>query len=140
MLAVLTAVVAVGVVAPLPAADAAVRPCSRGTVALTFDDGPRAVTTDRILKTLANRNVKATFFVVGSNAASHPALIRRELREGHQVGNHTYRHEQLTDLSDSAIASTLRRTQAAIQRAGAPKPTLFRPPYGATNKLSLIHI
>ena len=122
----------VGAALPTHPAEA-VTPCSRGTVALTFDDGPHGTHTPRVLDILRKRKAKATFFQVGNNVAKHPRITRRAHDEGHRVGNHTLRHEQLTRLSNSAIRDTLRRTNRRITDTGAPKPTLVRPPYGATN-------
>lgn len=127
----LVAAVLLGGLPPAPAA--AVTPCSRGTLALTFDDGPHARYTAQVLDALARRRVSATFFQVGQNIARLPALTRRAHNEGHRVANHTYRHENLTRLSDAAIRDTLRRTNRAARNANAPTPTLVRPPYGATS-------
>jgi peptidoglycan/xylan/chitin deacetylase (PgdA/CDA1 family) len=122
------------VVGGLPVAPAeAVTPCSRGTVALTFDDGPHATYTPKVLDVLAARKVKATFFQVGSQVANRPRLTRRAYDEGHRIGNHTYNHENLTRLSASGIRDTIRRTNRRIADAGAAAPTLVRPPYRATN-------
>jgi peptidoglycan/xylan/chitin deacetylase (PgdA/CDA1 family) len=120
-----------GQLPPQPAT--AVSACSRGTVALTFDDGPHGTYTPQVLDILAKRRVKATFFEVGSQVANRPKVTRRAHAEGHRVGNHTYNHENLTKLSDGAIRDTLRRTNTRIRDAGAATPTLVRPPYGATS-------
>ena len=122
----------VGAALPLHPAEA-VTPCSRGTVALTFDDGPHGTYTPKMLDILRRRQAKATFFQVGTNVANHPRITRRAHDEGHRIGNHTWRHENLTRLSDSAIRDTLRRTNRRIADTDAPKPTLVRPPYGATS-------
>jgi peptidoglycan/xylan/chitin deacetylase (PgdA/CDA1 family) len=111
----------------------AVTPCSRGTVALTFDDGPHGTFTPKVLDILAARKVRATFFQVGTRVASSPKLTKRTHQEGHRVGNHTWNHENLTQLSSSAIRDTLGRTNRRIRDAGAATPTVVRPPYGATN-------
>lgn len=108
--------------------------CRHGKVALTFDDGPQRGTTRRLLRILHKRHAPATFFVQGYRVRAHPRLIRRMARAGHRVGNHTWNHKQLTDLPRRRIRSQLVRTNRAIKRAGAPRPTLMRPPYGATNR------
>jgi peptidoglycan/xylan/chitin deacetylase (PgdA/CDA1 family) len=113
------------------AAQAAVTPCSRGLVALTFDDGPAAAVTPALVDVLVARKVPATFFVVGERVRATPAIVRRTARLGFTIGNHTYRHENLTKLGDAAIASTLRRTRTAIRDAGVTPSALMRPPYGA---------
>lgn len=104
-------------------------PCSAGYVRLTFDDGPDAVVTPQVLDTLKARGVKATFFVIGSKVADQAALVRREITDGHQVGNHTWDHPYLTQLTASEQTAELQMASAAIVAAGAPQPTLWRPPY-----------
>lgn len=113
------------------AAAAGVRPCSAGLVTLTFDDGPAAGVTPRLLQTLADLRVPATFFVVGARVDAQPQLTAALHDGGHQVGNHTYRHAQLTRLGRPEIRSELLRTRRAIRRAGAVAAPLMRPPYGA---------
>ena len=110
------------------AVDCAVAKCA----ALTFDDGPVAQTTD-LLDILAEKDVKATFFTVGSNVANHPEILRRMVAEGHVVGNHTMDHPQLTRLSAGAVLKEVTRTNDLIEQATGQRPTLLRPPYGATN-------
>lgn len=101
-------------------------------VALTFDDGPVTGTT-QLLDLLKAKGVHATFFMVGSNVALHPALVRRMLADGNVLGNHTWDHAQLTRLDPAAMQQEITRTNAAIQKATGTVPTLLRPPYGATN-------
>ena len=101
-------------------------------VALTFDDGPVAGTAS-LLDVLKKKRVHATFFMVGSNVALHPALVRRMLADGNVLGNHTWDHAQLTRLSAAGVQQEISRTNAAIQKATGTTPRLLRPPYGATN-------
>lgn len=100
--------------------------------ALTFDDGPVAETVE-LLDMLRDKGVPATFFTVGSNVANHPEILKRMVAEGHVVGNHTYDHPQLTRLGEAAIRKEITRTNALIEKATGRRPTLLRPPYGATN-------
>lgn len=100
-------------------------------VALTFDDGPHPTHTPKLLNTLKRYNVKATFYVTGTNAARYPHLVRRMVAEGHEVGNHTYTHPNLTTLSDAQVRSQIDRSITAISSATGVKPRTFRPPYGA---------
>ncbi|MGI5452408.1 polysaccharide deacetylase family protein [Streptomyces sp. CA-249302] len=102
-------------------------------IALTFDDGPAAPETATLLTYLAKYRARVTFFTVGQNVAAHPELVRAEARAGHEVGNHSWNHPDLTKLSPEMIASQLSRTSAAIKAATGKEPTLFRPPYGAIN-------
>ncbi|WP_053084711.1 polysaccharide deacetylase family protein [Streptomyces viridochromogenes] len=102
-------------------------------IALTFDDGPAATETSQLLTYLAKYKARATFFTVGQNVAAHPDLVRAEAAAGHEVGNHSWSHPDLTGLSTAQIQSQLSRTSAAIKAATGEEPKLFRPPYGAIN-------
>jgi peptidoglycan/xylan/chitin deacetylase (PgdA/CDA1 family) len=102
-------------------------------IALTFDDGPAAPETATLLAYLAQYKARATFFTVGQNVAAHPDLVRAEASAGHEVGNHSWNHPDLTKLTPEQIASQINRTSAAIKAATGKAPTLFRPPYGAIN-------
>ena len=116
---------------PQPAGEAV--DCDRlKCIALTFDDGP-GPDTARLLNELAEKEAKATFFLIGQNAATLPELVAREVAEGHAVGNHSYDHPQLSTLDGAGIADQIDRTDAAIKTAAGITTTLVRPPYGATD-------
>jgi peptidoglycan-N-acetylglucosamine deacetylase len=100
-------------------------------IALTFDDGPNATLTPKLLDLLAARHLKATFFVVGQNAADHPEILKRAVREGHEIANHSWSHPNLAKMSDDAVRRELQKTEDAIVAAIGKKPTLLRPPYGS---------
>jgi peptidoglycan-N-acetylglucosamine deacetylase len=100
-------------------------------IAMTFDDGPSAENTPRLLEMLKQRNIKATFFLIGQNAASNPEVVRRILADGHEIGNHSWTHPQLSKLSDDRVTAEITKTQEAIKSASGFTPTLLRPPYGA---------
>ena len=100
-------------------------------IAMTFDDGPSSENTPRLLEMLKQRNIKATFFLIGENAAANPDLVRRILAEGHEIGNHSWTHPQLSKLSDDRVTTEITKTQDAIKNASGDTPTLLRPPYGA---------
>jgi peptidoglycan-N-acetylglucosamine deacetylase len=100
-------------------------------IALTFDDGPNATLTPKLLDLLAARHLKATFFVVGQNAADHPDILKRAVREGHEIGNHSWSHPNLGKMSDEAVRRELQKTEDAITAAIGKRPTLMRPPYGS---------
>ncbi len=100
-------------------------------IAMTFDDGPSSENTPRLLEMLKQRNIKATFFLIGQNVASNPDIVRRLLAEGHEVGNHSWTHPQLSKLSDDRVTAEITKTQDAIKEASGFSPTLLRPPYGA---------
>jgi peptidoglycan-N-acetylglucosamine deacetylase len=105
---------------------------SGGGVALTFDDGPDPRATPRILATLRQHDVKATFFVVGSQVERHPGLLRRIVEEGHTIGNHSYDHADMSYLSPRQIRLELQRTQKAVDKALGYhyQMRIMRPPYG----------
>jgi peptidoglycan/xylan/chitin deacetylase (PgdA/CDA1 family) len=129
-----TLVVAVGTAAVLgvAASPAQAQTCN-GYVALTFDDGPKSGTTTSLLNALTSNGLRATMFNVGREVASNPALARAQVSAGMWVANHTQTHTDLTKLSTSQVAQELSSAQQAIRQATGVTPTLFRPPYGATN-------
>ena len=102
----------------------------RKVVALTFDDGPNPEATPLILDVLAEKGVRATFFVLGSHAERWPDLVRRIAHEGHQLGNHGYFHRKLQFRSPFYVARDIRLGIRAIRRAGGPAPRFFRAPHG----------
>ena len=102
-------------------------------VAITFDDGPHASLTPQILDVLKKHGAKATFFVLGSNAARYSSILARAAAEGHEIGNHTYSHIQMTASTQEKIASEISRTNALIEAAIGSSPKVMRPPYGAIN-------
>jgi peptidoglycan-N-acetylglucosamine deacetylase len=100
-------------------------------IALTFDDGPSEKLTPKLLDILAARHIKATFFVIGQNVAEHPEIVKRALKEGHEIGNHSWSHPNLAKMSDESVRRELKKTDDAITEACATRPTLVRPPYGS---------
>lgn len=100
-------------------------------IAMTFDDGPSAKLTPKLLDLLAAHHIRATFFVIGENVAEHPEIVERAAREGHEIGNHTWAHPKLGKMSDDAVRRDLKRADDAIKRAIGTRPTLLRPPYGS---------
>ncbi|MBV6457282.1 MAG: hypothetical protein HONBIEJF_00390 [Fimbriimonadaceae bacterium] len=97
-------------------------------IAITIDDGPRPESTSRILDILKEHRVRATFFVVGKQVAKHPELVRRMMSEGHEVGNHTYTHRRLTELTEEEVRTEIGSCHRAIQLATGVGSALFRPP------------
>ncbi|MEZ0388062.1 MAG: polysaccharide deacetylase family protein [Verrucomicrobium sp.] len=102
-------------------------------IAMTFDDGPHPSNTPRLLNILKERNIKATFYVVGQMAREYPNIIRRILAEGHEIGNHTYTHPILTNVSDDRIRKELGDTHKALVDIAGYHPRTMRPPGGGTN-------
>ncbi len=102
-------------------------------IAMTFDDGPHAQLTPKLLDMLKARGIKATFYVVGQNAAEYPDILKRMVAEGHEVANHSWNHTALNKLGAEGLRKQIENTDAAIVAATGIKPTNMRPPYGATN-------
>jgi len=99
-------------------------------IAMTFDDGPHASNTPRLLDMLKARNIRATFFTVGSRTVTYPGIMRRIIADGHELANHTWTHPKLSSLSDNAVRSELKRAHSALVNLGVA-PRMYRPPYGA---------
>jgi len=102
-------------------------------VALTFDDGP-SFYTEGLLDTLKEQNVKATFFVLGTQVRIQSETVQRMFREGHQIGNHTWDHPNLTRMSDDQIREQLQLTDNLIAQIIGESTPFMRPPYGAYNE------
>ena len=102
-------------------------------IAMTFDDGPSATLTPRLLDILKERNIKATFFVIGENAERHPEILAREVAEGHEIGDHSWSHPQLTKISEERLKKEVGDTSDVIFKATGKRPLYLRPPYGAMN-------
>ena len=119
-----------------PAPDCDLQPC----LALTFDDGPSAQYTPRVLDVLERHHVRATFFVVGSHVPGNEALLQRMYTDGDEIGNHSWAHTDFTTLTLAQMDQQIAQTQAAVAAAGVPVPTLFRPPYGAVNAVVRNHV
>ncbi|HVT13905.1 MAG TPA: polysaccharide deacetylase family protein [Fimbriimonadaceae bacterium] len=100
------------------------------TIALTFDDGPHGAKTMELLALLRKLDVKATFFVVGKMVVRNPWIVREEIAQGHEVGNHTFNHPNLDLLSEAQIAREYRACSDAIQWATGIRPKFCRPPGG----------
>lgn len=104
------------------------------SVALTFDDGPDPEFTPRILDILSEKQVKATFFVIGKKVEKYPELVRRMHDEGHIVANHSYSHHYLIALFSTArLTRDLKRCNDVISQTIDRTPAFFRPPFGVTN-------
>lgn len=100
-------------------------------VAITFDDGPHATLTPKLLDLLAKHRMKATFFFVGQNVEEYPEIVKRAAREGHEIASHSWSHPNLGKMSDEAVRRELQKTDDAIVAAVGTRPTLMRPPYGS---------
>lgn len=103
-------------------------------IAMTFDDGPNPTLTPKLLDLLKAKGIKATFFVVGTNAAAYPEILKRAVAEGNEIGNHSWSHPDFARMTDGAVRNEIQKTQDAIESAIGTKPKLLRPPYGAITK------
>ena len=102
-------------------------------IALTFDDGPDAEYTPMLLDGLAERGVKATFFVIGKEAEAQPQLMERIVKEGHLVGNHTYNHVDLQSMTAAAAQKEIKKANEVIAKYTGEEPCFLRPPFGSAS-------
>lgn len=98
-------------------------------VALTFDDGPDPVYTPQVLDILRDQHVPATFFIIGVNGEEYPWLLRREVAEGHEIGNHTFTHPNIANISRAQLRFELSATQRLFESVLGLQSHLFRSPY-----------
>ncbi len=103
-------------------------------IALTFDDGPHPVYTPKLLDGLKERNVKATFFVVGKNIEGREDIIKRMDEEGHLIGNHTYDHVKITGLPEEEACAQITKTSELVKEITGKNTEFVRPPFGAWDK------
>lgn len=107
----------------------------RPLIALTFDDGPDKTTTPRLLDGLAQRGVRATFFLIGEQVPGNEDLVRRMDSEGHQIGVHTYDHVSIMGLGKADIQAQVDKTRTLLSEIlGREESFLLRPPYGAVDE------
>ena len=103
-------------------------------IALTFDDGPHAVYTPKLLDGLKKRGIHATFFLIGKNIEGNEELVKRIQEEGHLIGSHTYNHVQLNKLSESKARDEVLKGCNKIYETTGTYSSFVRPPYGAWKK------
>jgi peptidoglycan/xylan/chitin deacetylase (PgdA/CDA1 family) len=113
-------------------------PAGQRRIALTFDDGPDPEATPRLLRLLGERGVRATFFLIGERAARHPGLVRAIAADGHEVGNHTWRHRNAWLLSPAAAAAEITEGARILGEILGRAPRLYRPPWGIVSLSSLV--
>lgn len=103
-------------------------------IALTFDDGPNMNTMMDFLDVLEQYDAKATFFVIGSMISSNAAAVRKAYEAGHEIGNHSFTHVDLTKLTDDRMLAEVENCQAAVEQVIGVRPAFFRPPFLSTNQ------
>ncbi|MDR0879416.1 MAG: polysaccharide deacetylase family protein [Clostridioides sp.] len=109
-------------------------------ISLTFDDGPHPTETDKVLDVLKKYNIKATFFVAGKHVKWYPDPVIRASKEGHEIGNHTFNHYDIANLSNAQLEDEIKMCEDVIKEKTGKTPTLFRPPYGSYSKNGLPEI
>ena len=106
---------------------------AKGTVALTFDDGPTSEFTPQILAILKKYDIKATFFMVGMNAKNHPDIVKQVLAAGHRIENHSLTHPMLTKLNEASLDREVNEPAVILNNIIGHRPNCLRYPYGASN-------
>jgi peptidoglycan-N-acetylglucosamine deacetylase len=109
-------------------------------IALTFDDGPHHIYTNKILDTLEAYHAQATFFVVGRNVSGNKEIMLRMVKDGDEIGNHTWSHPLFTHLSKEKIVQEMAKSQQAIEDVVHYRAAIFRPPYGSYNHFVLVTV
>lgn len=102
----------------------------KNLVALTFDDGPNPKFTPKILDILKQNKIQATFFDIGNKMLKYPQIVKRQVKEGHLIGNHTFSHPDLILDSEKSIYKELEKTEKIIEAETGSRTYLFRPPKG----------
>lgn len=110
--------------------DVSAGPQEKKKIALTFDDGPDSEYTPMLLDGLAERKVKATFFVIGKQAEQQPEIMQRLVKEGHLIGNHTYNHVDIRHMTESAAKEEILKANEVITKYTGEEPCFLRPPFG----------
>lgn len=104
-------------------------PTSQRVVAITFDDGPNPVYTPQVLEIFSEAKGKATFFMIGEQMRNHPDVVKQVCDQGHEIGNHTFTHPKLSELSLEDCLKEIEETEKLIEEMAGRKPVVFRPPY-----------
>jgi peptidoglycan/xylan/chitin deacetylase (PgdA/CDA1 family) len=102
---------------------------SQKVVAITFDDGPNPIFTAQVLEIFREAEGKATFFMIGEQMDKHPEMVKKVVEQGHEIGNHTYTHPKLSQLSLAECLAEIERTEKLLEELVGQKPVVFRPPY-----------
>jgi peptidoglycan-N-acetylglucosamine deacetylase len=102
---------------------------SKKVIAITFDDGPNPVYTPQVLDIFAKAQGKATFFMIGEQMNKYPEIVKKVSEQGHEIGNHTYSHPKLSELSKAECLEEIERNEQIMEQLIGEKPVVFRPPY-----------
>ncbi|WP_144554452.1 polysaccharide deacetylase family protein [Bacillus sp. X1(2014)] len=104
-------------------------PTSRKAVAITFDDGPNPIYTPQVLEIFSETVGKATFFMIGEQMKKNPEVVKQVAARGHEIGNHTFTHPKLSQLSNIECLEEIEKNEKLIEELAGRKPVVFRPPY-----------
>ncbi|KIO67594.1 MULTISPECIES: polysaccharide deacetylase family protein [Bacillaceae] len=107
---------------------------NKKALAITFDDGPNPIYTPQVLEVLASVKAKATFFMIGEQIVKNLEIVKLVVAQGHEIGNHTFTHARLSDLSEEECIKEIQLNERLIERLAGRKPTTLRPPYFAFNE------
>lgn len=103
-------------------------------IAITFDDGPNPIYTQKLLDGLKKRDVKASFFLLGKEVELYPEIVKKIKEDGHLIGVHSYEHVNFTQIGNDAAVEQIRKTGNAIEAVTGENPGFIRPPYGCWKK------
>ncbi len=109
-------------------------------IALTFDDGPGQPITPEVLDILKAYGVRATFFMLGMNVQGHEELLKRAVREGHVIANHTWTHPDLTKCAPEQLANEMNRMNDEVMRLTGHEMVMMRPPYGYVTDENIVQL
>jgi peptidoglycan-N-acetylglucosamine deacetylase len=104
-------------------------PTSQKAVAITFDDGPNPTYTPQVLEIFSEAKGKVTFFMIGEQMKNHPEVVKQVAALGHEIGNHTFTHPKLSQLSTAKCLEEIEQNEKLIEELAGRKPVVFRPPY-----------
>ena len=103
-------------------------------VALTYDDGPNPIYTKELLQILEEENVHASFFMMGRQVENYPQVVKEVADKGHLIGNHTYSHVNVCQLSEERVKEEIQKTNELIYKSCGQSPEWFRPPFGCNRE------
>ncbi|MGG1674921.1 polysaccharide deacetylase family protein [Neobacillus sp. NRS-1170] len=104
-------------------------PASQKVIAITFDDGPNPIYTPQVLEIFSEAGGKATFFMIGKQMSKYPEMVKKVAEQGHEIGNHTFTHPKLSQLTQEKCSEEIERNESLIEELAGRKPVVFRPPY-----------
>ncbi|MEH7333051.1 polysaccharide deacetylase family protein [Neobacillus drentensis] len=104
-------------------------PALQKVIAITFDDGPNPIYTPQVLEIFSEVGGKATFFMIGEQMSKYPEMVKKVAEQGHEIGNHTFTHPKLSQLTQEECSEEIERNESLVEDLAGQKPVVFRPPY-----------